>query len=93
MAIKIFSRMDNEAYKRLSVIRNKYGFKSEYEILQYLVACFLRVADPDNDENEESIPEEIENMFSDLSDAEKQFDFVKPKRANTYNKQKDALNS
>jgi len=93
MAVKIFSRMDDEAYKKLSAIKNKYGFKSEYEILQYVVGCFLRVADPENDTNPESIPEEIENMFNDLSDAERQFDFVKPKRANTFNKQKDALNS
>ncbi|WP_321520044.1 hypothetical protein [uncultured Bacteroides sp.] len=93
MAVKIFSRMDDEAYKRLSDIKNKYGFKSEYEIIQYVVGCFLRVADPENDTNQESIPKEIADMFNDLSDEERQFDFVKPKRARTYNKQKDALNS
>lgn len=93
MPVRIHSRMNDEAYARLSDIKNKYGFKSEYEILQYIVACFLRVADPKNDTNPESIPEEIADMFNDLSDEERQFDFVKPKRARKDTKQMAALNS
>lgn len=79
-AKKIFARLAPEAYDRLTDIMKKYGFRSEYQILQYIVACFLRVADPDNDENEEPIPDEIADMFSDLSQAERHFEFVKPKR-------------
>lgn len=79
-AKKIWSRLDPKQYKRLTEIAKKYGFKSEYQIMQYITAAFLRVADPDNDENEEPVPDEIQNMFADLSEAEKHFDFVKPKR-------------
>ena len=78
---KIVSRLDINAYSRLSGIRDKFGFSSNYEIMQYLVACFLRVADPERDDIEEPIPEEIESMFGDLSQADRQFDYVKPKRA------------
>lgn len=92
MTKKIFSRMDDKAYGRLAKIRKEYGFKSEYEILQYVVACFLRVADPENDTNPEPVPDEIESMFYDLSEADKQFDFVKPKRSRKDTKQMAALN-
>lgn len=57
---------------RLKSICEKYGFKSTYQILQYLVYCFLRVADPDNDPIDEPIPLEIEEMFTDNSEWEKQ---------------------
>ena len=78
--IKIFSRVTRADYERLGEIRRKYGFKSNYEIMQYLMHCFLRVADPENDPIEEPVPAEIESMFQDLSEADKHFTFVKPKR-------------
>lgn len=78
--IKIFSRISKSDYERLSSIRKKYKFKSNYEIMQHLVHCFLRVADPENDEQIEPVPKEIEDMFSDLSEADRKFMFVKPKR-------------
>lgn len=37
---KIVARIDLDNFKRLSEIRDKYGFSSNYEIIQYLVACF-----------------------------------------------------
>ncbi|MFR1084142.1 MAG: hypothetical protein ACLSCE_04180 [Bacteroides cellulosilyticus] len=77
---KIVARIDLDNFKRLSEIRDKYGFSSNYEIIQYLVACFLRVADPEHDETEEPVPDEIKDMFADYSEAEKHFEFVKPKR-------------
>lgn len=77
---KIVARIDIDNFKRLSEIRDKYGFSSNYEIIQYLVACFLRVADPKHDETDEPVPDEIKDMFADLSQAEKHFEFVKPKR-------------
>lgn len=77
---KIVARIDIGSFKRLSEIRDKYGFKSNYEIIQYLVACFLRVADPEHDETIEPVPDEIAAMFEDFSRAERHFEFVKPKR-------------
>lgn len=77
---KIVARIDIDAFKRLSEIRDKYGFNSNYEIIQYLVGSFLRVADPEHDEEIEPVPDEIKAMFADLSQAEKHFEFVKPKR-------------
>lgn len=78
--IKIFSRVSRSDYNRLSAIKKKYGFKSNYEILNYLMHCFLRVADPDNDDYSEPVPLEIEQMFSDLSEADRHLMFIKPKR-------------
>lgn len=77
---KIVARIDMDSFKRLSEIRDKYGFNSNYEIIQYLVGCFLRVADPEHEEIEEPVPDEIQSMFADFSQAEKHFEFVKPKR-------------
>lgn len=57
--------------KRLDVICEKYGFVSTYQVLQYLVHCFLRVADPANDPIDEPIPQEIEDMFTTNADWEK----------------------
>lgn len=78
--LKIFSRISRADYNRLSEIRKKYGFKSNYEIMKYLVYCFLRVADPENDCHSEPVPPEIEEMFNELSEADKHFMFIKPKK-------------
>lgn len=75
------SRLTLDEWARVETIRDKYRFKSVYEISQYLWACFLRVADPDNDENDDPVPDEIKDMFSDLAMAERHFEYVKPKRA------------
>lgn len=48
---------------RLKSICKKYGFDSIYQLLQYLVDCFLRVADPSNDESNEVVPHAIEEIF------------------------------
>lgn len=82
--VKIFSRISRGDYNRLAEIRKKYGFKSNYQIIQYLVYCFLRVADPEHDEIEEPIPVEIEEMFDTLSEADKRFMFRKPKKRCPY---------
>ena len=57
--------------------------------MQYILSCFLRVAAPANDTEIEPVPEEIEMMFSDLSDSERHFEYVKPKRSMNH----DSLNS
>ena len=78
--VKIFSRISKADYGRLSEIRKKYGFKSNYEIVKYLVYCFLRVADPEHDNVKEPVPVEIEEMFANLSEADKHFMFIKSKK-------------
>lgn len=76
----IKSRVTYADFDRLNAIKEKYGFKSVYEILNYLVHCFLRVADPDNDPITEPLPAEIEEMFSGFTDAEGRYKGEKPKR-------------
>lgn len=55
---------------RLRAICVKYGFRSIYQLLQYLVYCFLRVADPEADPIDEPVPQEIENMFKSTAEWE-----------------------
>lgn len=77
---KVYSRVTPETFNRLNEIKDKYGFSSVYEIMQNLIHCFLRVADPQHDSQIEPVPYEIEQMFSNLSEAEKHVEFDKPKR-------------
>ena len=76
----IKSRVTGVDFDRLNAIKEKYGFKSVYEILNYLVHCFLRVADPDNDPIAEPVPAEIEEMFEGYTNAESRYKGEKPKR-------------
>jgi len=46
---------------RLDKVIEKYHFKSRYQLMQYLVLCFLKVADPQPDED--VVPNDIEEMF------------------------------
>lgn len=64
---KIVIRLDPVQWERAIRIRDKFGFKSVYQISQYLWGCFLRVADPELEENRESISEEIKSMFDSCS--------------------------
>ena len=77
---KVYSRVTPETYKRLDEIKSRYGFSSIYEIVQSLIHCFLRVVDPDADQQTDPVPYDIEQMFTDLSEAEKHVEFEKPKR-------------
>lgn len=81
---KVYSRVTPETYRRLDEIKGKYGFSSVYEILQGLIHCFLRVADPDSDQQSEPVAYDIEQMFDELSSAEKHVEFIKPKRKEPY---------
>lgn len=77
---KVYSRVTPETYRRLDEIKAKYGFSSVYEIIQGLIHCFLRVADPEIDQQSEPVPYDIEQMFADMSEAERHVEFEKPKR-------------
>ena len=46
--------------ERLDGIIKKYKFKSRYQVVQYLIQCFLKVADP---QPEEVVNKDIEEMF------------------------------
>ncbi|RGP17273.1 hypothetical protein [Parabacteroides gordonii] len=75
---KIDTYVSVEDVSRLRLICEKYGFNSIYQLLQYLVHCFLRVADPVNDPIDEPMPIEIEEMFTDNAEWEKR----KPSKGN-----------
>jgi len=61
---KVDTYVSVEDVSRLRSICEKYGFKSIYQLLQYLIHCFLRVADPANDPIDKPLPKDIEEMFT-----------------------------
>ena len=69
---KIDTYVSLEDVARLKAICEKSSFNSIYQLLQYLVYCFLRVADSQNDPIDEPIPDEIYSMFSINSEWEKE---------------------
>lgn len=66
-------------YKTLERIRKRGGFKSLYELVGYLVYCFLRVADANEDLVDEPVPTDISEMFQGYSESETR-EWIKPKR-------------
>lgn len=78
---KVVCRINATSYSQLNAICRQYGFRSMYELCQFLAACFLHVADPEIEERPEPLPDEVGTMFDRLSDAEEHFGYVKPKRA------------
>lgn len=58
---QIKTEIPKEYMVRLDEIVEKYRFRSRYQLLQYLVKCFIRVADPKPDD--EVVPMDIEEMF------------------------------
>lgn len=59
------TKISTEKIHRIDEIVIKYNFKSRYKLLMYLVDCFLKVADPKDDE---VVPKEIEEMFDGYSE-------------------------
>ena len=59
------TKISTEKIHRIDEIVRKYNFKSRYKLLMYLVDCFLKVADPKDDE---VVPKEIEEMFDGYSE-------------------------
>lgn len=60
----INTRIRIEDFNRLEAMRVKYGFTYTNQIIEYLVYCFLRVADPQNDPITSPVPKEIKEMFA-----------------------------
>lgn len=52
--------LPNEDLRRLDHIIKKYRFKSRYQIFQYVLQSFVKVADPQPDE---VVNRDIEEMF------------------------------
>ena len=78
---KIPVRVELEQSQTLEKNRANYHIKSTNDIMQYILSYLLRVADPmPGDDDEEVLPDEIKEMFYDLSQAERHFEYVKPKR-------------
>ena len=67
--IKICARVSLADYARLDAIREKYGFKSIYQIMNYLAYSFLRACDKEHDKIDEPLPDEVQEMFDDLGSA------------------------
>lgn len=95
LAKRVDTRVSLETYRRLNEVKNKYKFKSVYDILQSLIHCFLRYADPDNDpQKEDPLPKDIEDMFDDMSEGERHVEFSnKPKRRTPHRTPDDARNN
>lgn len=60
---KIYTYVSQSDMMRLQAIVKTYGLKSIYKLQKYLVDCFLRVVDPNNDTNNDPVPAQIEEMF------------------------------
>lgn len=84
-AKKFFFRASWSAWKLLSEFQQESDLKSMYELGQYIMACFIRylkikkgVLEPE--EEDEFLDNEVQEMFVEFSQAEKHFEYVKPKR-------------
>lgn len=89
-SVKVKGYVTPKQYERLLRVKQVYGFASIYETLQYSIACFVRALDKPEPFEED---DEIDGMFDGLSDSERHFEYVKPKRAPSESKQKQALYS
>ena len=63
--VKIFSRVSKQNYEKLERIRETYGFKSVYQIVQSLVHTFLNNVESRNP-HELTGEEEINQMFEEF---------------------------
>lgn len=74
--VNIMSKVSPSEARRLDAIVQTYGFRSKYEVLQYLLSAFIRYADCETD-NAGDIPVEVKRIFETVkSDA--RFGLVKP---------------
>lgn len=67
--VKIFSRVSQQNYEKLEQIREAYGFKSVYQIVQSLVHTFLDNVESRNP-HELTGEKEINEMFEQFANHE-----------------------
>lgn len=78
---KIWARVSLETGEQLHHVAKKFGFRSQYQVVQHITKSFIRVADIENADKDESLPpKEAESIFSDLDNSEKDYSTVKPVR-------------
>lgn len=77
--VQIVSRVSLADYKRLKNICEKYGFKSVYQLQNYLCYSFLRAVDKEHDPITERVPDEICRMFDDLESSSLPIKYKKAK--------------
>ena len=82
---KLFFRASWSSWKLLKEFQSESDLKSMYELGQYIIACFIRylkirkgLLEPE--EENEYLDDEVQEMFVEFSQAEKHFEYVKPKR-------------
>lgn len=77
--VMIQSKIDAGTAKRVDNIVNKYGFGSRYELMQYILSSFLRVADPDGEITEDDVRmAEYAKMFEGFENAKNRIITTKP---------------
>jgi hypothetical protein len=68
---KVIARTSEDDYIRLTIIAKRYGFKSVYGLLVYVVHCFLRTADRTYYNTPRDMEKKLRRMFPIDEDAEK----------------------
>lgn len=77
--INIMSKVSERTHARLTKICKLYHFRSNYEILQYLISAFLRYADPGGEDAEgRQEAEDIRQLFADLDNVERRVITARP---------------
>lgn len=67
--INVMSKISPADAERLDKIRRRAGFKSKYEIVQYLISSFLKHADPGGEPDpSDKLSPELARMFEDYED-------------------------
>lgn len=77
-SVKVMANLTPKQHERLDRIIKKYGFVSNYEALQYAIACFVRALDGTGRRVQDDT--EIEDTFNTYGHAERHFEYIKPKR-------------
>lgn len=77
-SVKVMANLTPKQRIRLDRIIRKYGFASNYEALQYAIACFVHALAGISPIVQDDT--EIEDTFSTYEHAERHFEYIKPKR-------------
>ena len=73
---KVIARTSEDDYIRLTIIAKRYGFKSVYGLLVYVVHCFLQTADRTYYNTPRDLEKKLRRMFPIDEDAGKLRQFL-----------------